>query len=488
MSRLDRRRFLEDSMFAAALAVGAGSASSLLAAEPKEKKGSKNPADRLNCAVVGVKGRGMSHVGGYTSRNDTLITWVVDVDTAIGEQRAQDIAKRQGGVVPKVTTDLRKALEDKELNVVSIATPNHWHSLGAIWAMQAGKDVYVEKPVSHNVSEGRRAVEAARKYNKICQTGTQCRSQPGSKQAIEYVRSGKIGEVKVARGLCYKTRNSIGAKGTYEVPSTVDYNLWCGPAPMDPLTRPKLHYDWHWVWSTGNGDFGNQGIHQVDVARWGLGVDQLCNKIFSYGGRIGYEDAGETPNTQVVAFDYGPKTLIFEVRGLKTDAYKGAKVGNVFYGTDGYVVLTSYNSGAAFNPKGEKIAEFGGEGGGDGIHFDNFIDAVRSRKHTDLAADILEGHLSSALCHLGNISHRLGKNVAAGEVKNHLQGELATETFGRFMQHLADNKLDPSTQISLGPSLALNPESETFVDNSAADAMLTREYRAPFVVPPKGQV
>lgn len=489
MSRLDRRRFLEDSMFAAALAVGAGSASSLLAADKKEKvkKGSTNPADRLNCAVVGVKGRGMSHVGGYTSRNDTLITWVVDVDSSVGEARAAEIAKRQGGVVPKFTTDLRKALEDKELNVVSIATPNHWHSLGAIWAMQAGKDVYVEKPVSHNVSEGRRAVEAARKYGRICQTGTQCRSMPGSKGAIEYVRAGKIGEVSVARGLCYKPRGSIGEKGTYDVPATVDYNLWCGPAPMDPLTRPKLHYDWHWVWSTGNGDLGNQGIHQMDVARWGLGIDQLCNKVYSYGGRVGYEDAGETANSQICAFEYGKKSLIFEVRGLKTDSYRGAKVGNVFHGSEGYVVLTSYNSGAAFDLKGEKVAEFGGEGS-DQLHFDNFVDAVRSRKHTDLNADILEGHLSSALCHLGNISLRLGEKIAAGDIKSRLQGEAATETFERFSQHLGDNKLPPSTQLSYGPNLDFNPETETFVSNSQADAMLTRDYRAPFVVPAKGQV
>lgn len=486
MSRYERRRFLEESMFAAALAVGAGSVS-LGADEKPKKQGSTNPADRLNCAVVGVKGRGNSHIGGYTGRNDTLITWVVDVDTAIGEAKCEDIAKRQGGVKPKFTTDLRTALEDKELNIVSIATPNHWHSLQAIWAMQAGKDVYVEKPVSHNVSEGRRAVEAARKYNKICQTGTQCRSMPGSKGAIEYVRAGKIGEVKVARGLCYKTRNSIGPKVAPYMPDSVNYDLWCGPAPMEPITRSKLHYDWHWVWPTGNGDLGNQGIHQVDVARWGLGVNQLCNSVYSYGGRIGYEDAAETANTQVCAFDFGGKSLIFEVRGLKTDSYKGAKVGNVFHGSEGYVVLTSYNSGAAFDLKGEKVAEFGGEGR-DQIHFDNFVDAVRSRKHTDLNADILEGHLSSALCHLGNISLRLGEKIAAGEAKGRLQGEVATETCDRFLSHLADNKLEPSTQISFGPNLAFNPDSETFVNNSQADAMLTRDYRAPYVVPAAGKV
>jgi predicted dehydrogenase len=470
-------------MFAAALAVGAGSATSCTAAD---KKGSTNPADRLNVAVVGVNGRGNSHIGGFTGRNDTLITWICDVDENVGRKKVEEVAKRQGGAAPKFTKDIRELLNDKELNVVSIATPNHWHSLGAIWALQAGKDVYVEKPVSHNVSEGRRVVEAARKYNKICQTGTQCRSMPGSIGAIEYIKAGKIGDMKLARGLCYKPRKSIGPRGEYQVPEGVDYNLWAGPARMLPLTRPKFHYDWHWQWECGNGDLGNQGIHQVDVARWGLGVNELCRAVYSYGGRVGYEDAGETANTQICAFDYGDKSLVFEVRGLNTDSYRGAKVGNVFHGSDGYVVLTNYNSGAAFDLQGNKVAEFGGEGK-DQIHFDNFVDAVRSRKYQDLNADILEGHLSSALCHLGNISYRLGEKIAAGDVKNRLQGEAATETFDRFLQHLGDNKLSPTTEVAIGPTLAFDPKSETFVNNSTADAMLTREYRAPFTVPAAGQ-
>jgi predicted dehydrogenase len=488
MSRYDRRRFLEDSMFAAAAAVGLSNAGNLLAAE--EKKSDEKPAsanDKLNVAVVGVNGRGGSHIGGFTARKDTPITWIVDADEAVGRKRIDAIAKKQG-FAPKFAKDIREALEDKELHLVSIATPNHWHALGAIWSIQAGKDVYVEKPVSHNVSEGRRIVEAARKYNKICQTGTQCRSMVGSQEGIAYVKSGKIGEVKLARGLCYKSRKSIGERGEYQVPASVDYNLWAGPAPMSKLTRPKFHYDWHWQWECGNGDLGNQGIHQVDVARWGLGVDKLSNGVMSYGGRVGYVDAGETANTQVAEFNYGDKTLIFEVRGLKTESYRGAGVGNVFHGSQGYVVLTSYDSGAAFDLEGKKVAEFKGKGEGNQGHFDNFVAAVRARDHKLLTADIEQGHLSSALCHLANISLRTGKTMTISDVKGKLAGEASTETYGRFVKHLEENQVSPGTEIWCGQTLALDPVKETFVNNSAADAMLTREYRAPFTVPAAGQV
>ncbi len=265
----------------------------------------------------------------------------------------------------------------------------------------------MEKPVSHNVSEGRRIVEAARKYKKICQTGTQSRSAKGMQEAMKFLHDGKIGQVKVARGLCYKRRPSIGPKGAYPVPAEVNYDLWSGPAPLVELTRPKFHYDWHMQTLYGNGDLGNQGIHQMDIARWGLGVNQVSNSVLCYGGRLGYEDAGDAANTQVAIHDYGDKSLVFEVRGLETKDYRGAKVGNIFEGTNGYLMMSSYEAGLAFDKDGNQIAKF--IGGGD--HFGNFIDAVRSRKSEDLNADILEGHLSSALCHLGNISYYLGTKV-----------------------------------------------------------------------------
>lgn len=486
MSKKNRRQFLEDSMFAAAAAVAAGSAGNLLAEEAKQ---SSSPGERLNVAVVGVKGRGGSHIAAFAGRKDTQITYVCDVDSDIGGKRVNEITKRQGGLEPKLVADLRKVLDDKTVDIVSIATPNHTHSLLAIWAIQAGKDVYVEKPVSHNVSEGRSVVAAARKYNKICQTGTQSRSNPGMKDAMKFVHDGKIGEVKVARGLCYKPRGSIGPKGNYQVPSSVNYDLWSGPAPILPLTRKQFHYDWHWQWAYGCGDLGNQGIHQMDLARWGLGVNQLSNAVFSYGGRFGYEDAGETANTQVLAHDYGDKTLVFEVRGLKTGDYKGAKIGVIFEGSDGYVVMSSYHGGAAFDKDGNKIRDFKGEAD----HFANFLTAVRSRQIADLNADIEEGHLSSALCHMGNISYRLGTQLSGAEAGAKIAAIQTSDnnkaTFERTIAHLADNGVDlKQTKIALGPTLAFDPQSETFPGNEAANKMLTREYRAPFIVPTKENV
>jgi predicted dehydrogenase len=361
--------------------------------------------------------------------------------------------------------------------------------------MQAGKDVYIEKPASHNVSEGRRMVETARKYNRICQLGTQCRSQAANHKAVEMINAGKIGEVKLARGLCYKGRDSIGPKGEYEVPSFIDYDIWCGPSvkwTKSPYKGVKQtpHYNWHWVWETGNGDIGNQGIHQMDIARWGLGVDTQPQGVLAYGGRFGYEDAGTTPNTEVVVVDYGPKTLIFETRGLKTPALKGAKVGVIWEGSDGYIVMTGYSDGAMFDKEGKLVEAI--KGGGD--HHANFIKAVRSRKKEDLNADIEVGHLSTTPCHLGNISYRLGSKLSNGEVLERLKGvkmsDNAQETLDRTVAHLAENKvkLDGSTQIQCGEYLKFDPQTEKFVGNEKANEMLTREYRAPFTVPAAGKV
>lgn len=481
MTQLNRRDFLEDSMFAAAAAAAmAGSLTQTASAQ----EGSKSPNEKFQCAVVGVNGRGGAHIAGFGKRNDCEVAAIVDVDEAVGKRVADSIEKTYGKR-PKVYTDMRKCFDDKSIDIVGIATPNHWHALAAIWAIQAGKDVYVEKPVSHNVSEGRRIVEAARKYNRIVQTGTQSRSNPGMRQAIQYILDGKLGEVKLARGLCYKPRGAIGAPGNYDVPASVNYDMWTGPAPLHNLTRPKLHYDWHWQWDYGNGDLGNQGIHQMDIARWGLGEKDLGDSVISYGGRFGYKDAGETANTQVCIHEYASgNRLVFEVRGLKTDAYRDAKVGVIFYGTEGYLVSPSYNGGTVFDKNGKEISKF--SSGGDGNHFANFIDAVRSRKWEDLNADIEEGHVSSALCHVGNISYRLGTPVSSQQLTDHFAKDTeASGTVDRFLQHLQDNQVDPgSTKITLGPKLTL-AGTETFSGprSEEANKHLTREYRAPYVVP-----
>lgn len=484
MTDFTRRRFLEDSMLAATAALGAATLPGALARAADAGKPA-TPNEKLGVAIIGCRGRGMEHIENFAERPQTEILYICDVDEKVGQARARDAAKKQGRE-PKVVRDMREVFDDKSVDIVSIATPNHWHALAAIWALQAGKDVYVEKPVSHNVSEGRRIVDAARKYNRICQTGTQIRSAKGTKAAIEYMAAGKIGEVKLARGLCYKPRGSIGPKGEHRVPQSIDYNLWCGPAPMDPLTRRQLHYDWHWIWNYGNGDLGNQGIHQMDVARWGLGVDGLADKVVSYGGRLGYTDAGETANTQVAILSYGDKRVVFEVRGLRTEDYKGAKVGNVFHGSDGYVVMTGYSKGAAFDPEGKLVQAF--EEGGD--HFGNFIDCVLSRKAEELNGPIEEGHLSSALCHLANISYRLGEPLAIEEVKSRLgQDADNQETLARTIEHLESNGVKAGdTKLQYGAALSFNSKDETFVDNPQANLMLTREYREPFIVPSAANV
>jgi predicted dehydrogenase len=490
MSTVTRRDFLQGMASLAALAgAGAitpgGEAGQAQATPAGGNNGPRGANERINVACIGVRGQGMGHVRGYAGRHNCIVTHICDVDLApsiVG--RAVEAAQKAQGVEPRVVQDLRRIMDDQTIHAVSIATPNHWHALAAIWALQAGKDVYVEKPVSHNVSEGRRMVEFARHHNRICQTGTQIRSSPGIRQAMEFVSSGQIGRVQVARGLCYKRRDSIGRAGPGGgvIPKSIDYNLWCGPAPRrDPLPRERLHYDWHWFWDYGNGDLGNQGIHQMDVARWGMGKNQLARSVISVGGRFGYVDDGQTANTQVSVFDYGDSELIFEVRGLPTPDYRGATVGNVFHCTEGYLVCTTYQRAAAYRPTGELIRSF--DGGAD--HFGNFIAAVRSRRREDLHADIQEGHLSSALCHLANISFRLG-TVMPCDRRGTIFGNDAAgaETLNRTMEHLANNTVPlDDTNLQVGRRLTLNPQSETFVNDRQADAYLTREYRQGFVVP-----
>jgi len=486
MRFLNRRKFLVESALGVAGVAGAGILGNpiVVAAEKAAKKGDAN--DALHVAVVGVNGRGMSHVSGFLQKNtNTVITHICDADSAVIGKAMSAVEKAQGQA-PKYEQDFRKLLEDKSIDIISIATPNHWHALMAIWAIQAGKHVYVEKPVSHNVSEGRRIVEAARKYNRICQYGAQSRSNPGMREALDFIHAGKVGKIKIARGLCYKPRGSIGkVNGPQPTPKTCDYDLWCGPAPMTPLMRKNLHYDWHWVWATGNGDLGNQGIHEMDKARWGLGKNELPKSVVSVGGRFGYVDDGETANTQICVFDYGDCELIFEVRGLKTKDLKGARVGNIWYGTEGYVVAPSYSTATAFTNDGQVIQKF--SGGGDQYHFENFIKAVRSRKAAELNGDILNGHISSALCHLGNVSYRMGSEQPFSKSpKCFGDDKEAAETLERMRDHLKDNSIKlEETNYRVGKLLAIDPKTEQFIGDKEADAMLTRDYRKPFVVPEK---
>jgi len=476
MASFSRRDFLEQSMLAAAAAATTASLTTEAFADNTITVG---PNDRLQVAVLGVRGRGRAHLDAFSKNPHTEVALISDPDEEIGRQRVKDVAEATGKE-PRFIQDTRTACEDPSIDIVAIASPNHWHALSAIWALQAGKDVYVEKPVSHNVSEGRRIVQAARKYDRICQTGTQSRSMGDVRKAMEFLHAGELGEIKVSRGLCYKRRKSIGnVEGPQDIPSHINYDLWTGPAPLKPLERKELHYDWHWDFDYGNGDIGNQGIHQMDLARWALGVDQLADEVVSLGGRFGYIDDGNTPNTLLTFMKFGDQQLIFETRGLETDAYRGAAIGNVFHCEGGYLVLGS--GAAAFDLNGKLIRKF--QGGGD--IFGNFVDAVRNRKSEDLYADIEEGHLSSALCHLGNITYQLGGEESFADCQTILEGNFAAqETVERTKFHLHKAGVDlDSEKIVVGRRLTFDPATETFPDDSEANALLAREPREPYVVP-----
>jgi predicted dehydrogenase len=383
-----------------------------------------------------------------------------------------------------VEQDIRKLLDDPSVDAVSIATPNHWHTLAAIWAIQAGKDVYVEKPASHNIAEGRRLMEFAEKHKKIVQHGTQSRSDGAVRNAMKFIHDGKIGPVRLARALCYKRRPSIGdVQAGVPVDPAIDYNLWLGPAPEKPVERNQFHYDWHWQWDYGNGDMGNQGVHEMDKALWGLNKKTLADKVQCVGGRVGYKDDGETPNTMATFLDWSDdgSRIIFEVRGLETAHLQGVGVGNFFYGSEGYVVIGSGNP-KAYNYKGELLEVFDDKGGTD--HFRNFLEAVKSRKPEDLNAGVLECHLSSGLCHQGNVAYVLGSKQSYQAAAAPFAGdESASETLKRMGAHLAASGVDVNQQeFYLGRKLAFDPKAEQFTGDGAEEAnkLVKPVMRAPW--------
>ena len=470
LSRPDRRTFLRAGAITAATVASTGK---VLGAN-----------DRVRVAVVGLRGRGWDHVKGYQPIPNVEIAYFCDVDENVLAKRCGD-AEKMGISKPQTYTDIRKLLEDKNVDAVSIATPNHWHSLMGIWAAQAGKDIYIEKPCSHNWWEGRQLVRAVNKYKVICEHGSQCRSSAAVREAMAQMNSGLIGDLYMARGLCYKWRASIGKAPEQAVPAGVDYDLWTGPAPMKPFTRNRFHYNWHWIWDTGNGDLGNQGIHELDLARWGLGVG-LPNKITAIGGHFLFDDDQQTPNVLTTAYEFAvpggkPKMMNFEVRGWMTNHEAGigtavfagedvpvagleqtktsspgkakdqglgpagnkpSTIGNIYYGSKGYLAISGYDAYKSFlgdnnEPGPAKNARVKNE------HFVNFIECVRSRNASDIHAPIQEGYLSSTLVHLSNASYRLGRTIH------------------------------------------FDPDKEEVINDHEATALLKGTYRAPFVVPEK---
>ena len=499
MQTFTRRTFLKTSALAGAA----------VALSPRSWAQVAGANSDVRVAVLGLNGRGKNHLASLARVPGARVVALCDPDSAVLARAAQNLG---GGV--KTYVDLRELFAAKDIDAVTIATPNHWHSLAGIWACQSGKDVYVEKPVSHNVWEGRQLVAAAAKYNRVVQAGTQIRSGVGLQEAVAWVRAGNLGKITASRGFCYKRRDSIGkTSGPTPVPASINYDVWSGPAPIVPPHRNSkkngpVHYDWHWIYLYGNGDVGNQGIHQMDVARWFLGEPGLPRHTLSIGGRLGYVDDGETANTQVVIHDYPTAPLIFEVRGLPAksgasavvsadlnsadaadaaassmDKYRGVSIGNVVDCEGGYVVTASYFAATAYDRDGKVVKQFRGND----RHMQNFIDCVRSRKTADLYGQIDQGHISSALCHLGNLSHQLGRTRAPGELSEATKGNAPlAEAYGRMVEHLAANQVDlAKTPATLGLALAVDSAAERFTgpDAVAANALLTRDYRAPFVVP-----
>ena len=426
--KVSRRSFLKKSAGAAALF-------SMPAVIPANAFGAN---DKIRVAVLGVNGRGTDHIAGFMNLPDVEVACLCDPDLVVLAKRSDEFEEKYGKKVIQ-QQDLRRVFEDKSIDAVSIATPNHWHSLAAIWACQAGKDVYVEKPGSQTFFEGRKLIEAATKYDRIVQHGVQLRSSVAVREAVKYLNDGLIGNVYMARGLVFRWRDDIGDKGTEPVPEGLDYDLWTGPAAKQPFSRNLVHYNWHWTWNYGNGDVGNQGVHETDLCMWGLNVG-LPEQITAAGGKFLFNDAKITPELLSSTYYYPKekKIIEFEVRPWITNEENGVGVGNIFYGSEGYLVVNGYDTYESFLGKDKKPGPKRKEGGD---HYLNFIQAVRDHDKSVLNAPVETAHLSSGLAHLGNIAYRTGRTL----------------------------KFDPVT--------------EKFLNDEEANALLTRVPRPPYVIP-----
>lgn len=426
--------------------------------------------DRVSLAIVGLGGRGSDHLRNYIRIGEARVAGLCDVNQAARE-KAQATLLREKSEKAKEFGDMREAFADPSIDAVSIATPNHWHALAAIWAMKAGKDVYGEKPACYNIYEGQKMLQVARETKRMVQVGSQHRSNPFKMRAMAALQGGLIGKVYQAKGLCYKRRKSIGRKPDTPTPPGVNWDMFLGPAPLRAFNELRFRYNWHWFWDTGNGDIGNQGVHELGIARWGMSEPEWPKAVYAHGGKFAYDDDQETPNTLTASYDFGGRELVFEVRGLLTGAEgvvpvgprqgpgaatptetapRGARplhimVGNLFYGTEGWAAMSDAGFQAFKGESNELIMEErperGGPGGGDptGLHMQNFLAAVKSRNHKDLHDELGIAVLSASMCHLANISYRVGRKL----------------------------------------TLANGPK---FVNDAEATKLLTRDYRKPYVV------
>ncbi len=475
-----RRRFLQGSL--------AGAAGLALPSRMWARSIGANDDIRLGFIGLGKGGggRGANHVGDFGKKKGCRVVGICDADTAVLDA----MKKKLEGQDVQYYQDYRKLLDNKDIDAVVIATPNHTHTFLAIAALQAGKHVFVEKPVSHNLWEGRKLVEHAAKHPElIVQHGMQRRSDRAWVEIQDFVKSGAIGKPVVSRGLCYKKRDSIGQIGeAVPAPATVDYNLWAGTREMKPVHRKSFHYDWHWQWPYGNGDIGNQGPHQLDVARWLIGDPQACpENVLSIGGRFGYDDDATTANTQIAFYDFKPVPVIFEVRGLpekdmnfrgRLPTYKGVGIANVIECEGGYVA-----EGKAYDNDGKEVAKFNKNEGSK--HQQHFLDAIRSGK-LEATHNALTGHLSAGLAHMANHSYRCGSETSIAAIKEKIGGNaLFTETFERMITHLTDNQIElAGIKPVLGASLTFDPVEERYIGEhaEAANGFDREHYREGFTI------
>lgn len=443
-----RRSFLRTAatgaVFAAVTPVAMGGEKVMPTVVPASAKGAN---DRIRVAVLGVHGRGKDHIEeimGLAKSANVEVASLCDPDMAVLQARANEFQKKYGKRIA-IEQDFRKTYDDHSIDAVALATPNHWHALQTIWACQAGKDVYVEKPATHNIYEGKKMIEAAYKYNRIVQHGVQLRSSVAIREAVKHLEDGLIGRVYMARGLVYRWRPDIGDKGISQIPAGLDYDLWCGPGPMPPFSENLVHYNWHWHWNYGNGDVGNQGIHQTDLCMWGLGVNRLPERITSMGGKFLWDDCKEVPEIQTSVYHYPKekKIIQFEVRNWCTNLEDGAGVGNIFYGDKGYMVIKGYGTYETYLGQNREKGPSRSKKGELTLHFQNWFDAIRARDMSIQNGPVQTGHLSSSLAHLGNVSYRLGRQLEFDPVAERFKGE----------------------------------------GESEANDMLSREYRAPYLLP-----
>jgi predicted dehydrogenase len=489
---MERRKFIKNSAITAGLTLSLPSYSNILGSN-----------DQINVAIIGlgsnvkIGGKGKSDMKHYMKMEGVNVAAICDCDEDILRQEEQKF--KNAGKKVKTYRDFRDVLDDKDIDAVHVTTPNHSHALISIMACQAGKHVYCQKPASHNIFEGRKMVEAARKYNRIVQVPHNPREPNGCKEAFEWARAGNLGKIQYVHGVNYKPRMSIEkVAGPIAVPKSVDYNLWAGPAPMSPINRKYFHYDWHWNWETGAGDLGNMGIHYMDGCRMALDTKEMPRRVMSFGGRLGYDDDGQTPNTQIIYLDYKEAPVIFEVRALPVnasfrkrdwksanrismDSHLGIKLGVIIYCENGYIA-----NNVAYDHRGREIKTFESSFNGT---MENYIDAIRKNDPEILTADIEEGHLSSALVHLGNTSYLMGKKSQSGEIHEKITGiPCLNESFDRFRNHVFSNKIDwDKEDVVLGPMLSFDSKTEKYTGefSNEANSYLSREYRKPFKVPEK---